>query len=271
MRETNHSAATKSGAVALDIIAVLAIIFLLLPLLIIIPMSFSSSLTLEFPPPNWSVANYQEFFTSVEWRRATIHTFEVGVLAMILAVAVATPTAYAINISRIRGRGVVQLLVMLPLVVPLIVVAVAAYGYFAPRGLSDSIVGLALVQGMLGVPLAFLAINASFDQFDKAQLVAAQSLGAKPWVAFARVVYPSIRPGIVTGGLFAFVFSFNEVVTAIFLGGPQSETLPKRMWDGILLQVDPIIAVVSTVMILFTVLLMGAALGARRLSKRVRA
>lgn len=267
---TNHSLATRSGAAALDLITVLTLLFLLLPLLVIIPMSFSSSLTLEFPPPSWSAVNYQEFFGSPEWRRATLHTFEVGLIAMVLAVLVATPAAYAVNISRIRGRGLVQLLVMLPLVVPLIVVAVAAYGYFAPRGLSDSIIGLALVHGALGVPLAFLAINASFDQFDKAQLVAAQSLGARPWVAFGRIVLPSIRPGIITGGLFAFVFSFNEVVTAIFLGGPQSETLPKRMWDGILLQVDPIIAVVATVMILFTVLLMGVAVGARRLMKRER-
>ncbi len=186
----------------------------------------------------------------------------------LVAVAVATPAAYAVNISRIAGKGLVQLVVMLPLVVPLIVVAVATYSFFAPRGLTDSVPGLALVHGLLGVPLAFLAINASFEQFDRAQLTAAQSLGARPLVAFVRVVLPAVRPGILTGALFAFVFSFNEVVTAIFLGGPSSETLPKRMWDGILLQVDPIIAVVASVMMLITVSLMGGALLVRLLAKR---
>src|SRR5690606_8990258 len=109
---------------------------------------------------------------------------------------------------------------------------------------------------------------ASFEQFDRAQLTAAQSLGARPLVAFTRVVLPAVRPGILTGALFAFVFSFNEVVTAIFLGGPASETLPKKMWDGILLQVDPIIAVVATVMTVFTVVLMGGVLVMRAIAKR---
>lgn len=268
MAEIKHSVATRAGSAGLDIVAVVSLVFLTLPLVVIIPMSFTAAGTLEFPPPTWSLENYRVFFASPEWRQALLHTVEVGLLATLVAVAVATPAAYAVNISRIAGKGFVQLVVMLPLVVPLIVVAVASYSFFAPRGLVDSVPGLALVHGLLGVPLAFLAINASFEQFDRAQLTAAQSLGAKPFVAFVRVVLPAVRPGILTGALFAFVFSFNEVVTAIFLGGPNSETLPKRMWDGILLQVDPIIAVVASVMMLITVSLMGGALLVRLLAKR---
>lgn len=270
MTRVKHTIATRAGSRALDVATVLTLIFLTLPLVVIIPMSFTAAGSLQFPPPNWTLDNYTEFFASPEWRSALVHTVQVGLIATVIALAVATPAAYAVSISRIHGRSLVQLVVMLPLVVPLIVIAVATYSYFAPRGLSDSVLGLGLVHGLLGVPLAFLAINASFEQFDRAQLTAAQSLGASPLVAFGRVILPAIRPGLITGGLFAFVFSFNEVVTAIFLGGPASETLPKRMWDGILLQVDPIIAVVATVMILVTVSLMGGALIVRLLSKRVK-
>lgn len=256
------------GALAVDAVVALSFLFLLLPLIVIVPMSFSSSLTLEFPPRSWSVTHYMTFLSSSAWWRATRNTFQIGALAALLATAATLPAAYALTQTRIRGKALVRMLVMLPLITPLIVVAVATYSTFAPRGLSDSVLGLALVHGALGVPLAFLAVNASFEQLDPRQIQAARSLGATPLSAFFRVVVPAIRPGLVTGALFAFVYSFNEVVVAIFLGGRQSETLPKRMWDGILLQVDPVISAVASLMMAVTLLVLIVVMLARFSARR---
>lgn len=251
-----------------DVMATAGVVFLVVPLVVIVPMSFGSSLTLEFPPKSWSISYYVTFFSRSAWLEAARNTFEIGLTASFLATAVSIPAAYALTQSSIRGKFLIRFAVMLPLTVPLIVVAVAAYSTFAPLGFSDNILSLSLVHAALGTPLAFIAVNASFELFDQRLSQAAASLGATPLRTFLRVVIPAVLPGVATGALFAFVYSFNEAVVAIFLGGPNSETLPRKMWEGIILQVDPIISTVATLMILVTVALLVFAEVARRSGAR---
>ena len=175
-----------------------------------------------------------------------------------------TPAAFALVRYRFGGKGAVNLLLMLPLVVPHIVMAIGYYAFLADVGLLQTFPGVVLAHSVLSVPVAFLVLTASLKGFDRTLERAAMSLGAPPWQVFRHVTVPVLWPGFAAAALFAFVQSFDETVVAIFISGADTQTLPRKMFDAIRMQADPVIAVVSTLLFAIVALLALAAMLRRR-------
>jgi putative spermidine/putrescine transport system permease protein len=236
-------------------LAVLA--FLSLPILVVLPISFSAAKYLTFPPPGWSTQWYARYFGSREWMAATERSVEVALLTMVTATALGTAAALALR-RPFRGKSLVQLAVMAPLVVPVIITAIAVYGLYARLRLVGTLPGLVLAHTVLALPFVVVVVGATLRGFDETLELAAQNLGANRWQTFRLVTLPLIRPGIVSAALLAFITSFDEIVVAIFVSGTRAATLPKQMWDGIRTEIDPTVAAVSSLLIVVTALVMGA-------------
>jgi putative spermidine/putrescine transport system permease protein len=229
-------------------LAVLAALFLIAPMAVIVPMSFSTAISFEFPPPGYWLGYYAAFFVSASWLAAVANSFIVATASTVLTMLLAVPVAFGYVRHRFRGRGLVNLLLLLPLIVPHVVSALAYYGFLSLAGLAGTHLGLVIAHSMLSVPVAFLVISAALKGFDRNLERAAMSAGAGPLRTFFFVTLPVLRPGMLVGALFAFLFSFNEAVVAIFIAGRDASTLPKKMFESIRLESDPIIAVVSTLL-----------------------
>jgi putative spermidine/putrescine transport system permease protein len=241
--------------------AVLA--FLALPLLVVLPISFSAAKYLTFPPPGWSAQWYDRYFGSREWMNATWRSVEVAILTTAAATAVGTAAALALR-RPFRGKSLVHLVIVAPMVVPAIITAIAVYGLYARLRLVGTLHGLVLAHTVLALPFVVVVVGATLRGFDETLELAAQNLGANRWQTFRRVTLPLIRPGIISGALLAFITSFDEVVVAIFVSGARAPTLPKQMWDGIRTEIDPTVAAVSTLLIGVTAAVVGAIALVRR-------
>jgi putative spermidine/putrescine transport system permease protein len=249
---------------AMIVLGWLVALFVAAPLLVVIPISFSNAVSLEFPPPGWSLRWYAAYFSDVRWTQPTANSFLIASAVAVLTMALVTPAAFALVRHRFGGKGLVNLLMMLPMVVPHIVIAIGYYAFLADVGLLQTFPGLVLAHTALSVPVAFLVLSASLKGFDRTLERAAMSLGAPPWKAFLHVTVPVLWPGFAAAALFAFVQSFDETVVAIFISGAANETLPRRMFDAIRMQADPVIAVVSTLLFGVVALLAFAAMLRRR-------
>ncbi len=236
------------------ILALLVAAFLLLPIMIIIPMSFSTAISFEFPPPGYSLGYYAKFFTSEEWIEPTLNSVVIALGATALTMLLVVPAAFGYVRYRFRGKALVNLLVMAPLIVPHVVSALAYYGFLGRARLTGTHLGVIVAHGVLAVPVAFLVISATLKGFDRNLERAAMSSGAGPLRTFFYVTLPVLRPGMLVGALFAFLSSFNEAVVVIFIGGRDAATLPKKMYESIRLESDPVIAVVSTLLVSAVVL-----------------
>jgi len=230
-------------------LAVLVALFLLLPIAIVVPMSFSTAISFEFPPPGYSLGYYAKYFTSEEWLQPTLNSFVIALGATVLTMLLVVPAAFGYVRYRFRGKALVNLLMMAPLIVPHVVSAVAYYGFLGRVRLTGTHLGVIVAHGVLAVPVAFLVITATLKGFDRNLERAAMSSGAGPLRTFLHVTLPVLRPGMLVGALFAFLSSFNEAVVVIFIGGREASTLPKKMYESIRLESDPVIAVVSTLLV----------------------
>ena len=230
-------------------LALLVALFLLLPIAIVVPMSFSTAISFEFPPPGYSLGYYAKYFTSEEWLHPTLNSFVIAVGATALTMLLVVPAAFGYVRYRFRGKAFVNLLMMAPLIVPHVVSAVAYYGFLGRVRLTGTHLGVIVAHGVLAVPVAFLVITATLKGFDRNLERAAMSSGAGPLRTFLHVTLPVLRPGMLVGALFAFLSSFNEAVVVIFIGGREASTLPKKMYESIRLESDPVIAVVSTLLV----------------------
>ena len=235
-------------------LAVLVALFLLLPIAVVVPMSFSTAISFEFPPPGYSLRYYAKFFTSEEWLEPALNSFVIALGASALTMLLVVPAAFGYVRYRFRGKALVNLLMMAPLVVPHVVSALAYYGFLARARLTGTHLGVIVAHGVLAVPVAFLVISATLKGFDRNLERAAMSAGAGPLRTFFHVTLPVLRPGMLVGALFAFLSSFNEAVVVIFIGGRGASTLPKKMYESIRLESDPVIAVVSTLLVSAVVL-----------------
>ena len=237
----------------------LILLVLALPILIVMMVSFSSASYLTFPPPAFGLRWYSAYVTSQDWLRPT--WLSLWVAASVVVLATLLGTLAAVGIARLPRalRVPAFALIVSPLIVPVIVVAIGIYYAFARYGLVGTPIGLILAHTCLAVPFVFISVSASLAGLDPRLEQAALSLGATPAGAFFQVTLPLIRPGVLAGALFAFVTSFDELVVALFLSGSGAVTLPRRMWDDLLYQIDPTIAAVSTLTILLSVILMGCA------------
>ena len=250
------TATDKLGWWAVRALCVLILVFLLLPIVVIIPLSFSDSSFLAYPIRGWSMRWYQNLFDADEWARAARNSFIVAPAATVIATVLGTMAAVGLARINFPGKGALMALLIAPMVVPIIVVGVATYLYFAPFGLADSYVGLIIVYAALGSPFVLTTVLATLQGFNQNLVRASLSLGASPLETFFRVTLPSIAPGVISGALFAFATAFDEVVVALFLAGPTQTTLPRQMFTGIRENINPTIAAVATLLIIFTTTLM---------------
>ncbi|MWJ27218.1 ABC transporter permease subunit [Halomonas sp. ZH2S] len=249
----------------------LVLLFLIAPVFVIIPLSFSSGSFLTYPLPGFSLRWYEEIFSDGPWMESLKNSLIVAPLATLLAMTFGTLAAVGLNRADFPGKGLILALLISPMVVPLVIVAVGMYFFFAQVGLLNSYTGLVLAHTVLGVPFVVITVNATLQGFDFNQMRAGASLGASPVRVFFTVVLPQIVPGMVSGGLFAFATSFDEVVVALFIASPTERTLPIQMFSGIRENISPAIAAMATILILLSTLLLITMEFLRRRSERLKA
>ncbi|MFT4012634.1 MAG: ABC transporter permease [Paracoccus sp. (in: a-proteobacteria)] len=255
---------------AISAFAILVFLFLVLPIVVVFPLSFSSGEVLTLPTPGWSLRWYQDFFYSERWLRATWNSIVVGTATMVLATVLGTLASFGLHMSEFRGKKLVIALLSLPMVVPTIVIASSLFFGFATVGLTNSRFGLIIAHTIIAAPYVVITVLAAVQTFDATLLRAALSLGANPFTAFVEVVLPMIMPGVVAGAIFAFATSFDELIIAIFLTGPEQITLPRQMFSGLREMLSPTIAAAAVLMILFSVAMLVVAEIARARSERIR-
>jgi len=239
----------------LYIVGILLLLFLNLPILVIVPMSFSDATFLQFPPQSWSLRWYEAFFGSQEWLASAWISLQAAIWTVVVAVPLGTLAAYAIDrTENVIGKAVRGLL-MSPSIVPIVIVAIGIYFLLAQFRLNNTLVGLVLAHTVLAMPFVIIAITAGLANFDVTIERAARSLGAGPVRTFLTITVPNLRGSIATASLLAFLTSMDEVVVALFISsGPQS-TLPRRMYASMRDQVDPTIAAISTMLIAVVLIL----------------
>lgn len=260
----------RVGYYGLRIFCALVLLFLITPVLAIIPLSFSSSTFLTYPMPGWSLRWYEEFFTSPEWQMALKNSLIVAPAATLLATGFGTLAAVGLSRGSFPGKTLVMALLISPMVVPVVIVAVGLYFFFADLGLLNTYMGLILAHAALGVPFVIITVTASLQGYNLNLSRAAASLGAPPLLVFRRVVLPLIAPGVISGALFAFATSFDEVVVTLFLASPTQRTLPQQMFGGIRENISPTIAAVATIIIVLSTLMLLAVEWLRRRNERLR-
>jgi putative spermidine/putrescine transport system permease protein len=235
--------------------AALIYFFLMLPLLVVFPISLSSAPYLQFPPPGLSWQWYERYLDDPQWIDATWRSLYIGGATAILALLLGVPLAFSLVRGRFFGRVLVDRLALAPIIVPTIILSVALYGVFAKLKLIGAWYGLVLAHTLLALPFVVLVMTAGLRDFDRSLEQAAAGLGASRWRTLSRVTLPLLRPSLVSAGLLAFISSFDEVVVALFLAGANM-TLPKKMFDNILMEIDPTIASVSVIQILLVSIVM---------------
>ncbi|HEX2675723.1 MAG TPA: ABC transporter permease [Casimicrobiaceae bacterium] len=232
-----------------DWFAWLVLLFLAAPLAIVVPMSFSNAPSFQFPPPAWGVQYYRAFFADPRWLQPTVNSFIIGAATAVVTMALGIPAAFAIVRHRFAGRGWVNLLLLLPLTAPHIVLALGYYTYFGRLRLTQTYLGVVLAHTCLCVPIVYLTLSAALKGFDRNVERAAMNLGANPWRVFRHVTFPMLRPAFLVAALFAFIQSFDETVVALFISGRDASTLPRKIFDSLRTQADPVVAVVSTLLL----------------------
>ncbi|MEL6211409.1 MAG: ABC transporter permease [Pseudomonadota bacterium] len=237
----------------------IVMVLLVAPTLIVIPMSFSDSQYLEFPPTTWSTRWYAHYFGSEEWMAATATSLMAATLTMLIATPIGVMAAYGLHASQMPlGRWVFVLLIT-PMMVPLILVAIGAFYIYVKLQILYTMTGLVLAHSLLALPLVLIVTASGLKSYDMNQEMAARSLGASRAWAFLTVTLPQIRFSVVTAALLAFLTSFDEVVVAMFISGCENETHTRNMFNALRDQIDPTIASISTIMIVITSGLMALA------------
>jgi len=253
---TGDARSWKQGALAL--ITGCVILFLLIPIGIIIPLSFSSAQYLQFPPPSFSLQWYQRFFGRPEWIASLWLSVRVAALSTVFTVALGVLAAVALVRGRFAGKTAVYAVILSPMIVPTIITAIAVYFFFARLHMVGSPLAMALGHTIVALPLVVIIVSATLQAFDLRLEQAAVSLGASPARAFLAVTLPLVSPGVISGALFAFLTSFDELLIPLFLSGPTSMTLPVRIWTNVIMQIDPTIAAVSSFLIAVAVVVLGS-------------
>jgi putative spermidine/putrescine transport system permease protein len=234
----------------LPLYAVTLIAVLLLPIIAFVPMAFTSSNFLSFPPPGYSLRWFAEYFGSAVWVTATIRSFGIGLASGCLTLLISAPAAYGVARSPSRLSGAVFILFLAPIVVPSIVTAVALFYLFAQMGLVATNLGITIGHTVSGIPLAFVILLATLRGYDWRLNQAAATLGADRGRTLTRITVPLLKGGLFAAFIFGFLHSFEELTVALFIGGGLKTTLPRQMWDDISLQVSPTLAAASVVILL---------------------
>jgi putative spermidine/putrescine transport system ATP-binding protein len=236
--------------IAMTVVAAVTLFFIVLPIVALIPMSFSSASFLSFPPRGFSLRWYDAFFSSRDWMEALANSVKVAVAVTVLACVLGTPAGMALARASFRGKEAVRALILAPIIVPIMVLAIGFYYVYAQFHLVGTILALVLGHLVIATPYVVLNVEAVMRTFDTRLERAARMLGATSWQAFTRVVLPLIRTGVLAGALFALITSFDELVIAIFLSGTRTITLPKRMFASISQdELNPMVGAIATLQI----------------------
>lgn len=233
-------------------LSALTIAFLVLPSLIVIPMSFSGSNSLAFPPPSWSLRWYTAYFGSSQWLTATWTSVVVALLTAAVSTPIGTAAAYSLHAGSFMWKKPIYGMLIASLTVPVILIAIGAYFAFAQVGLVNTKLALVLSDSLLAVPFVLVTVAAGLKGYDMNQEQAARSLGASRFTAFMTVTLPQIRSSVIAGAFFAFIVAFDEVVIASFLSGGEGATLTNLMFASLRNEIDPTIAAISTMLIVLT-------------------
>ena len=255
-----EGAVTADQRIARFVLATLTVIvlaFLVAPILIIVPLSFSAGSFFHYPLPGLSLRWYQVFFGSSFWLPSLWNSMFVGSAATVLATVLGTLAAIGLWRARFPGQSLLLAIMISPMVVPAVIVAVGVYFAFAPLGLTDGYAGLILAHTTLAAPFVVITVLATLSGFDRTLLRAGASLGAPPFTVFRRVMLPLILPGVISGAVFAFATSFDEVVVALLIAGPGQRTLPRQMFAGINDNISLTITAAATMLIALSLVLMA--------------
>ena len=267
----------KLGARTLSGFSYLVLFFLILPIVVIVPLSFNVepffSFTegmLRLDPAAYSLRWYQEILTNPNWILAIQNSFLIGIAATIIATALGTLAAVGMTSRHMLLKNLITALMLSPMIVPLIIMAAGMFFFYTRYNIAGTYFGIIMAHAALGIPFVMISVMATLSGFDRALYHAGLSMGATPLRAFRDITLPLIRPGVISGALFAFVTSFDEVVIVIFLAGPGQRTIPRQMFAGLREQINPTILAVATLLIAVSVLFLISLELLRRRSERLR-
>jgi putative spermidine/putrescine transport system permease protein len=255
-KPASETQVTHGQRLWLYVFAAITMLLLVTPTLIVIPMSFSESQYLEFPPKNWSTRWYKHYFSSPEWMLATVTSLKAAFLTMLVATPIGVVAAYGLHASKVKFIRIAFVLLITPMMVPVVLVAIGAFYAYVKLGILYTLTGLVLAHTILALPLVLIVTGSALKSYDMNQELAARSLGAPRWKAFLTITLPQIRFAVVTSALLSFLTSFDEVVIAMFISGGDNPTLTRNMFNALRDQIDPTIASISTIMIVVTSIMM---------------
>lgn len=252
-------------------------VFLITPILVVMPLSFNAEdfftftpEMLRFDPEGYSLKHYRDFLTNPEWTSAVKNSLLVAPVATLISVSLGTLAAIGLSQSHVPGKRAIMAILISPMIVPLIISATGMYFFYSKIGLVGTYWGIVLAHAVLGIPFVIITVTATLVGFDRSLTRAAANMGANPVTTFFKVQMPLILPGVISGGLFAFITSFDEVVVVLFIGSAELQTLPWQMFTGLREQISPTILAAATILVAISICLLTAVEILRRRSEKLR-
>ena len=267
---SHATAVERTAYVGMRLFTALVLAFLVVPIVVVFPLSLTAGQLLVFPLPGWSLQWYEDFFTNSLWTDALLNSTVIGLAATVLATGLGTAAALGLHGSRFRLKPWIVGALCAPLAVPVVITAVASFYFLATLNLIGTYSGLIMIHTVLALPFVLITVSATLQSFDTNLVRAAASLGAQPRHAFRTITLPLIFPGVISGALFAFVTSFDELVVALFLASPQQRTLPRQIFSGVSENVSPTIVAAAVVLAVVSMALMAVMEWLRRRGARLR-
>ncbi|WP_071797991.1 ABC transporter permease [Natronohydrobacter thiooxidans] len=251
--------------------------FLLAPILIMIPLSFNAQPFFTFTremltlnPEGYSLRWYRDFLGSDSWMRSIRNSFIIGIAATLVSTTLGTLAALGLSRSEMPAKGLIMGILISPMIVPLIISAAGMFFFFSSINIAQTYLGVVLAHAALGTPFVVITVTATLVGFDQSLTRAAANLGASPTRTFFKITMPLILPGVISGALFAFITSFDEIVVVLFVAGVEQRTIPREMWSGIREDISPTILAVATILVLISVALLTVVELLRRRGERLR-
>ena len=267
----------KVGMHSLRLTAWSVLAFLMLPILVIIPLSFNAEPYFTFTqgmlaldPDAYSLKWYEEIINDDKWVLAIKNSFYIGLCATVIATVLGTLAAIGLSNPVMPLQRMIMAMLLSPMIVPLIITAAGMYFFYTQLGLAGTYLGVIIAHAALGTPFVIITVNAALSGFDYSLMRASLGLGATPMQTFFKVIMPLIRPGVISGALFAFVTSFDEVVVILFMAGPEQRTIPRQMFSGLREQINPTILAVAVLLVVISALMLMTIEYLRARGERIR-